>query len=389
MRICNLGCVAVVLLAIGLPYGAWAGPQAKNWQVVNRLRLEYDDNVNETETDEQDSFKIIEQVNLSYNFNLEQTFLSLRYEPSFTWWSDREDDSTDLHHSFDGVLNHSFSRRVSISLKNTFRFAERPEVVERGTVTRENNDFIYNAALAALSYLMNQSTRLEAAGRSVILRYDEDDVAERNDYDILVGGLTVYRTLQPTTALLGEFRYEQLEYEDDERNSDTLYAGLGLEHTFNPQFLGSLRAGYQGRDFDQTASGSNDTPYVDATATLIPTARTRLTFGGSFAQVEADIFPYASTERVRLFASLAHDFTAKITGYLTGAYSEFSYDGEDTPRGDLPDGDEDLIQFGARATYEVDRRNFLEAGWQLVDSSSDLRNDFTRNRVSIGWVLKL
>jgi hypothetical protein len=378
-----------VMLAAGAPLAGFGGGQAKNWNAVNRLRVEYDDNVNESETNEQDSFKILEQVDLSYNFNLDQTFLSLRYQPTFIWWSDRPGDDADLNHAFDGVFNHSFSRRVSLSLKDTFRYAENPDVIDRGSVIRESNNFIYNSALGALSYLINQTTRLEGAGRIVVLRYDEDEVARRNDYDLYVGGLTVYRALNPSTAALGEFRYESLGYDEDGRDSDTLYLGAGIERTFSPTFLGSLRAGYQGRDFDQAASGSQDTPYVDGSATFIPSASSRLTLGASFSQYEASISPYASTERTRVFASLAHDFTAKISGYLTGAYSQFSYDGQDTPSGDLPGGDEDFVQVGARASYKIDRRNFVEAGWQLTDSTSDLRNDFTRNRVSLGWVLKL
>jgi hypothetical protein len=124
--------------------------------------------------------------------------------------------------------------------------------------------------------------------------------------------------------------------------------------------------------------------------TFLPTPATRLTAGLAYSQYEADVNPYASRERTRVFASLAQDFTAKITGYLTAAYTLSEYDGEeavsDTP---VADGDEDLSQISARTTYELNRNNLLEASWQFVDLASDVRSDFARNRLSLGWVLKI
>lgn len=379
------------LLAAGmLPSVSYAQEGARNFNVLNRLRVEYDDNIYQSENNEQDSFKIIEALELSYNLNLEQSFLSLRYMPSLVYWEDRDEDDSDLHHAFDAVINHAFNPRTSFTFKNTFRLAENPESIDRDSVARENNDYIYNTANAALSYLVAEATRLEVAGRVLTLRYDEDAVADINDYDLYVGGLTLRHSLQPSTAVLGELRYETLGYENELRDSDTMYVGGGVEHIFNPAFLGNIRAGLQSRDFDSAAQGDRDTPYVDGSITFLPTPATRITAGASYSQFEADVNPFASRERTRVFASLAHDITAKVSGYLTAAHTLSQYDGDEAV-GDtaVADGDEDLNQFSARATYELNRNNLLEASWQVLDLGSDVRNDFTRNRLSLGWIVKI
>ena len=57
------------------------------------------------------------------------------------------------------------------------------------------------------------------------------------------------------------------------------------------------------------------------------------------------------------------------------------------------DGQEETLQVSARVTYQINRSNWLEAGWQYSDFTSDLeyndgakmREDFVENRVDVGW----
>ena len=73
----------------------------------NRLRLGYDDNVYQAgeatladgttvSHEETDSFRILEEIELLLNLNLPRTYLGLRYRPTFAWFSDRENDDSDL-----------------------------------------------------------------------------------------------------------------------------------------------------------------------------------------------------------------------------------------------------------------------------------------------------
>ncbi|HDL77267.1 MAG TPA: hypothetical protein ENG36_00670, partial [Lentisphaerae bacterium] len=106
----------------------------------------------------------------------------------------------------------------------------------------------------------------------------------------------------------------------------------------------------------------------------------------------------------------------------SGIYTKGDYDGDDLPQGatlrDLPakvieeiapgvsgaaldapltdefidavsDKSEDIYQVSARVTYKVNRENWLEAGWQYSKLDSDLREDFERNRIHVGWKLRL
>ena len=385
-----------MIVVFATTHTAWAqGEGGRTVHVYNRLRVEYDDNIFQKENDEDDSVKIIEELDISLNISLPQSFIGLHYKPSFIWWDDRDDD-TDFHHSFDGVFNHNFSPRLSISLKDRFRLAELPDEISGGTVIRENNDYIYNALNGTITAKFSPETALDIGGRYVLLQYDEDSVSNRQDYDRYVGGISLSHELKPTTTVSGDARIEDISYDlknvenSNLRDSTSLFVGFGIDQTFNPNLLGSLRAGYQRKDFDEVAEDTKDSPFFDANVTVLPVPSTRLTLGAAFSQVETDLFPFSNQERTRFYATVAQEVTAKINAFVSANYADSDFDadeGQAQGGTSLTDGNEDIISASVRGTYELNRNHVLEAGWQVVDVDSDFGRTFTRNRVNLGWSL--
>lgn len=390
-----LGIVAVSGLIFQTSLMAAEAGSGGNWlSVGNRLRLEYDDNVYEDKTDKQDSFKIIEEIELGATFNFEPTFITLRYRPSFTYWTDREPDDTDLHHDFDLVINHTVSPRLSMGLKNTFRDAEVTEEISRGTTVREEGDYIYNVTDANVDYRLLPRTYMLVGGRYTTLQYDEDAVADTEDYDIWSAGLTLRQNITELTRLMADYRFESTDYKnEDDRGSESDYIGLGIEHVLGASFVGVVRGGYQNKDFNSESIEDADEPYFDATLTYILSPRTRFSAGGGFSMFEADVYPFASQDRTVFFASVAHDLTARISTYISGSYQLSEYDpSQKLSTIEVPDsfsGDEEVLQGSVRLAYQLNARNSLELNYQYVDLTSDLREDYDRNRVSLGWRLDI
>jgi len=385
---------AIVLFLTGaLPTALFAAQdKGGQWfQINNRIRFEYDDNVFQTDDDEESSFKIIEEVELFVNFNLAQTFVSVRYRPSFVWWENRPGDESDYNHDIDFVFNHSFTPRLSLSVKDTFRIGELPELIERGTTFRENNDFVYNTVNGTATYRITPNTRAELAGRFDLLRYDDDDVADRQDYNIYTVGANLRHQLLPETALVGEFRYETVDFTDSGRDSDGIQVGGAVEQIFSPNLLGNARVGWQHKELDNARDSENDTPFADAVLTFLPSPATRISGGAGFQQVETDVFPFTNQERFRVFGSLAHDLTARLAWFVAANFITQDLDADEALADSPPpvDGDEDIFQLSARLIYRLNRANTIEAGWQFTDLDSDVRENYTRNRLNLGWKLEL
>ncbi len=397
-----LATIAVAGMAV---LTASAADETRTWQVRNRLRVEYDDNVYEREKDKQDSFKIIEEIEFLANLNFQQTFLGLRYRPTYVWWSDRDPDDTDFHHDVDVVFAHNFSPRLTLNLKDTLRLAQEPKEIDRGAAIRERDDFTYNVADGSLNYLVSPQTRVDLGGRYTLIRYDRSEIAKQEDYDIYAAGLTLRQDLSRNSVGIGELRYESTEYDRKERGSESEYAGLGLEQIFSPNLLGSVRGGVQFKSYEDSRIDNDTAPYVDGSMTYLPSPRTRITAGLGYSMYEADVTSYANQDRFISFISMAYDLTARVSLYGAASYMNSKYKADQSilPEGTVlqtsdqggdevtvRDGTEDVMQYSLRASYKVNRRNWLEISWEYLDLNSDLRvENFERNRYALGWRTEL
>ena len=400
MKQIRLFIVAASLLALASPAFA-ESPIHLN----NRLRLGYDDNVYQageataadgsTVThDETDSFRIIEELEMLVNLNLQRTYLGLRYRPSFIWYSDRDDDDSDFLHDVDLNFVQKITPALVLSISDTLRASQLPELQDENYVVRAKDDNYYNSALATLSYNVRPETRLDLSGRYILLRYTED-ANENDNYYSAVGGLTLRQQLASRTTLMGDLRYQTVVYDEAEeafnRDANSVFAGLGAEQTFNPKLLGSLRAGVEQRMYDNDAADDNTQPYGELSMTFLPTPATRITGAASYSIYESDVASYLSQNRTYLSLSFAHDFTTKLNFYLSGAYSLNQYEADYALEAGAVDADENSFLVSARLAYRINRINWLEVGYQFIKLDSDLvnRESYDRNRFDIGWKIQL
>ena len=367
-----------------------------NLQINNNLRLEYDDNVYQANTNKTASFKVIDQLEILFNLNLENTFLGLRYRPSFTWWENHEAARTDaLQHEADIVFNHVFSPRMSLGLSDNFRLGLQPELIDRNNGRiQENQDFYANTLNGTLDLALSQATRLDIDGRYFFLQYKNEKQANSN-YRVATGGLTLRHQLSSMTTVSGEARYENVSYDGLDRNSQSVFLGAGLERTFSARLLGNLSGGLQVKSFSAPGLDSKNSPYGNISLTYLPTALMRLTLGAGYSLYETDIYPYANQERLTGYASLAYDVTARLAFYLSGAVTRGTYDqqfyvrsGSSTNTVQDINGNDTILQVSARASYRLNRSNWLGAGYGYTTMNSDLREDFVRNQYDVNWTIQ-
>ena len=371
--------------------------------LFNRLRLSYDDNVyqvgnnSSSGLDKKDSFRIVEEIEILLNLNMERTYLGLRYRPSLIWYENRDNDDTDILHDVDFNFTHAFSPTLSLSVQEVLRASQLPELQDENFIVRENDDNYLNSLIATLSYTLLPETRIDLSGRYIVLAYDSDSPGkeENNNYYSLVGGLTLRQRLASRSSAMVDLRYQTVVYNKAEdgrqRDADTVYAGAGWEQTFSAYFVGSLRLGVESRMYDLDMYDDNTGPYAEASLTFLPTPSTRFTLSGAYSIYESDVDLYMSQDRTHVSISAAHDFTAKLSAYASAAYTLNSYDADYAMAEGLEDGDEKAYLFSARVSYRLNRINWLEAGWQFIKLDSELpnRESYERNRFDIGWKIQL
>ena len=382
-----------------------AGALAENGhpvKIFNRFRVGYDDNVYQVEEkngrEKTDSLRLMEDIELAIKFDWEQTYLGLSYRPTLVWYSDRDNDDTDVLHDLKATLIQEFTPTLKLTLSDGFHSAQLPELQDGDYVVRENDDNIYNDLRAVLTYTFRPETYLDLAGRYYFLKYNDNDELEHTDnYWSAVGGLTLHQVLAAQTTAMVDFRYQTLQYDKApkgyDRDVDTIFAGLGLEQGLGKNLSATVRAGVQHRMYDAENKDDKTRPYVDGSLTLTPTeaGTTRLILSAGWAMAASDVTGYLQQQRVRTALTFAHNFTQRLELSLTGSYTLSQYDEDDAMVEGLGDNDENAWAGTARLSYLIGTRNWVEVGYQYTKLDSDIksRQSYDRNRVDLGWKIQL
>jgi hypothetical protein len=388
------------------------------WDIVNQFIVGYDDNIYQTPEHQDDSFKISDALILSLDVKKPTRYFSLRYRPQYTWWEKKEPDNTDWSHVFSLVWTEEVSRKLSLSFIDSFTYVDEPELIGAdGSIARADNAYLYNTGTLTARFSPKPTLDGDASVRYAMLRYEEDRQAEREDYDLWVFGLTGRDLVRKDLTALVDVRYENLIYRDagldqevfmafpgatnqndvttqvPDRGSDTWQFGLGLQKTFSPSLVSTLRGGWMYKQYEAANTENEDAPYVDLQLTKSVSLRTQFALSAGYSLYRSDVLTYAGQTRYNGSASVLHDLTAKIRvgGGLTYVHSEYNAEQSvvELDEVQVQDGSEDAFYATLTASYEVDLANSIEASYTFSDLSSDVQQDFERNQYRLGWRLRL
>lgn len=397
----NYSYKSLAALFLFVPLMGMAGAGQNPVDITNSLRIEHDDNVFSTgegaEQGEVDSLKIIEQIEFLFDVERGPTYYGLAYSPSFVWYEDRPSDDTDFNHQLDASIVHRFNKTSTLTVKDTLRRSEEPELIGDDDVQiRKNNDFFYNSLNASYSTeVVPKQWTVRVDGRYVTLRYDEDDVADFADYDQFSAGIDLENQVGPNTVAAAEIRATTLDYDTDFRDSDSFQIGGNVSQVFSPALQGELRAGYEYRDLNDAFEEESNSPFVDGSLVYYAGRDTQLTLGAAYALEKSPINTFAQQTRLRLYGVANYALSPALSLNLSGSVSEGDFDSDDATSAFDPEvdpvGDESVVQFTIGLSYRLNVRNSLKATYQYTDLDSDVRpgSDFDRTRFSLGWQYNL
>lgn len=411
--------VSILSAALLVAGGVSAREGASPFSLSNSLHIEYDDNMEQTATNKVDGFKVSDQIMLSLDQGLDQGFFGLSYQLVATWWEPRDDEEFSFDHVVDARLDHRLSPSLGAILQNKFIHRDSPEVLNPdGTVRRENSTYNYNTLHGSLSLNATPNSRVDLSGRWQLLQYEDDSVADREDYEMYSVGATLVSQVQRETSLLLEGRAERYDYPGagkiaardlalpglqagsavdrrtiPDRSFDSYIGGVGIEQIFSPNLIGRVTVGYMFKDLKAANRDDESSPYAEGSLTLKPGGATTVTAMGSYSLYQSGVLTYANQKRTAASLSIGHDFTPRFTGVVAGSYANSDYSAPSSvntlPENRIDDASEQVMVFSARAIYRLDpsRRHSVEAGWSYTKLDSDfvLREEFDRNRYDVAW----
>jgi hypothetical protein len=318
------------------------------------------------------------------------------YQPEIRYRPD-VDPETATYHDLYGKLNHALSQRVFLTLSDRLRYQQRD--AQSGAVNAFDQNYLENDLMGSLNFTLNSVSSVILGGGYEFRIWDDDNYGEvrGNNYDKYDTSLSYFRELgkDTTKGMLG-VDYALVDYDGTRGSIDSITLMTGADTVFNPNLNGFGRVGASMSSVD-TVSGSEDqtTPYLDAGLEYKPSERTSLNGNIGYSLYQAENSVYNAQDRASVGFGLRHDVTAKINVAGTVSYIMSQYDGTlATGAGPLGiDADDDWLQFSLRGSYQINRNNFAEIGYQFTDRSVDTSagglTEYSRNRFDIGWRLRL
>jgi hypothetical protein len=358
----------------------------KPYTITVSLRQEYDDNINTSPNNEIGSFKTIINPGITLNYPMENTLFSAGYQFGSTYFWDRPGDDWDFSHLFSGRINHKFSPRFELDVRELFRFAQEDELRDGGVIQRRLGDGWTNIVSIQGTTQWAERFSTSTTYRNEIKRYNDDIVAFTNDLVQHEVAQDFLFTVLPTTTAVFNYTYTTTDYDDIDRDFDSHKVMVGADHYLLPKWLLSGRAGAEFTLYDNPILDDGVGPYVNVVTAwnYLPGSSARL--GYTYGTKLTDDTNFGSSEGHTFDFSLNHAITAKLSaGTRLGATLQTFEKSRRLNPGVTQNIDEQSFFGEVFARYSITDYLSADAGYRhsFVDSDN-LAREYWRNQVWIG-----
>jgi hypothetical protein len=301
-----------------------------------------------------------------------------------------------LFHDVGVNLDHEFSERFRIELREFYNLTEDPAIITGSGSLREDGEYFVNRVQGLASYMMTKTTYLDLRASHRIKEYENTEAADNLDEEAVNAGATIWHQLIENVAILAEIDVGTYELESTvaDRDFDRVQAAVGVHRVLGNGMRATLRVGVTEIDHDDASLGSESAPYVQASLASDDRSKTRVRLGAGVELRDSDLSPFASQEHTHVMAAVEHKISEKIK--LLGGIQYRVSDYDDVPAGaasTVTSGDEDLVAVRGGVEYRIDKRQRILAEASHHDLSSDVLvgsdRDYDRTTGTVSWQIKL
>lgn len=359
----------------------------KPYSLSANLRQGYDDNVYTTHSNQVSSWYTGVTPSILVNYPMDQTLFSARYtfDGTYYWNRTAGSDDWDTSHEFLGRINHSVSERFNIDARETFTYAENPQVANNGAALQRNGDYIHNGVSLQGSYQWTPKFATVTTYTNDVYAYNDQILKEVDNYMSNSISNDFRYLIDPTVTLVLGGSFEDVGYEYIARNYDTYTGYVGADWQLSPQVSLSGRVG--GEIFDPNDGGSQSTsPYGSLGLNWILGARSTISANYSHAISQTDIATSYGQETDTFSLNLSYQWTPRITTSLIGSYQYGQYTSDLALNGGVSGYSEEVTTFNFLAVYQINAWLDTNLSYTFTDVEDNQLSDraYTRNQISLG-----
>jgi hypothetical protein len=406
----------------------------KPWTVGATLRGFYDDNIN-TLPDNQplppgykrDSFGFEASPFLRLSFPTGQTTFDLGYVYSFKYYENKPVGNTDNYDQtsdFEVGMTHAFSERYQLKVKDSFVIGQEPDMLRAGntydTFQRISGFNLRNYGDVGFTAQITPEVGTEIGYANTYYSYADNQTSGTPGTPSYVGSLSglldeidnvahidLRYLFQPQTTGVFGYQFRALDYiggqpigyyvnpsgnavtvMSDQRNVYMNYLYLGVDHNFQPNLTGSVRAGAQYASYYNDPNSQDQlSPYAMLSLKYTYLPECYLQAGFVYDYTPSDVFSVnnagditLNAQSASIFGSITHRITPKLFGNVLAQFQNSTY------YGGTYDGEADnYFLIGLNLQYRFTPNFSAEVGYNYDNVHSDIPGrTYDRNRVYIG-----
>ena len=363
----------------------------------------YDDNPN-TAPDglpQQSSAFVSADIGVDLKLESPRTKLDLVSTWGFIYYFDLDTNQLNPDINLALTLTHKATPRLTLGITSAFVYQSEPDFQNGlGTNRRNGNYFTTSDQFSATYAWVPRFSTVTTYGITYV-KYDEISSGMFEDRVENTIGNQFRFLIMPTTNLVGEYRFEVINYQHDvpvvpggkpeSRDSSTHYLLGGFDHAFSPRLTATFRGGMEFRDYDTV--GEKDSPYFETTVTYALGRDTSLQWYTRYGIEEGDITFNPTRKTFRTGLTAKHNLTARISANISLYYDHDDYAEQQfkvanptpPPPNTVvtnPSFTEDAFYVDLSLRYAVTRYLGVSAGYEHSEvSSGQAFRDYSRNRV--------
>jgi hypothetical protein len=348
------------------------------------VREGYDDNVYTTKINPVGSFYTNGNVVLDYKFGNARTQISLEAFGGLTYYYNRPfGQEYDISSGFSLSASHQATPRLGFGAVIYLAYQSEPDFNTGFGINRRSGNFFYTSDKFSTSYLWAPRFSTVTSYTLGVVNYEDSSIGLYEDRFEHTFGNEFRFLLLPTTTLVGEYRYQIIDYESAPRDSTTHFVLAGLDHTFNPRFNVSLRGGAEFREFEDFAERTS--PYGEATVNYALGQRTSISWSNRYGLDEPDVPGAASRTTFRTGLRANYAISPRLSSTLAVFYQHDENEGLSTPTTFVPAFNEDSLDLSLGIRYEINHTFAALAGYEHTEVLSDITlREYARNRYYLG-----
>ncbi len=374
------------VIGLFLPAWAWAvyapipeQEQGKAFTVAVDAGVTHDSNIFGSATNTVSSMVYEVAPKLDFNASVtKQTFLAAAYQIRFDYFDNRPTDKSLVSHDATARLAHAFSEITTIDLNEEFQVEKNPQSLLSGVPLNTDQSYNRNQFDARYASALDQKTGFVIKYRNLYYNYDDPGLSQSLDRMEHLAGLEWNNKLRADLTVLGEYRYQVINYAHigDLKDKRSNFLLAGADYASGKQTTLTGRVGFE----DRRREGEPGTtaPYVELTGKYLYTQDSFVTGGYTYSLEETDNPTlFTDTRMNRFFINVQHAMTAMIVGSASITYQPSVLLG----RTGVANVDETTTRLGLALTYVASKNFTVSATFDYDKVNSDRperRQDRTR-----------